>query len=129
MVCVSTFNALTAAPRGVFDPMLATSRMDVKLTQAPAGTQKTFNHVNHDSDETYVIMQGDYSLRVGPQGANTTSIFHARQGDVFTVPKGTPHGDANTQDGYRALLLETPDPSNPLNEWMRRFQRALNPKS
>lgn len=100
------FNALTSAPQGVFTPMLRTEKLDVKLAASGPGTRHAFEHRNVHSSETYVVMQGDYSIRVGPQAAEKR--LEAKAGDVFTIPKGLPHGDSQTRDGYRILLMETP---------------------
>lgn len=121
---IDQFNANQAKPLGVFKPMFTTEKLDVKLSEAKAGRNKSFNHINTDSAETYVVMQGDYNIRVGQPGSDKMVRVEARQGDVFSVPKGVPHGDVTTEKGYRVVLLETP-PRGMLDEWIRKFEKAI----
>lgn len=117
------FNIHTSAPQGVFKPMAQAGPLDVKLSDSPANQQHTFDHINTDSAETYVVVQGDYSLRLGPKGS--PQRLYAKTGDVFVIPRATPHGDSATQNGFRILLMETP----PQPSWLDKIWGLFKPAS
>jgi mannose-6-phosphate isomerase-like protein (cupin superfamily) len=111
------FNAFTSQPQGVFTPLARADRLEVKLDESPPKTAKEFNHINNVSSETYVVLQGDYNIRLGPPGSKER--IEAKTGDVFVVPRSVPHGDVTSRDGYRILLLEAPPQKGLAGLWQK----------
>jgi quercetin dioxygenase-like cupin family protein len=60
-------------------------------------------HVHEHEDETWFVIEGEYTFQVGDQ------MFHAHPGDYVFGPRGIPHRYANrTASLSRALIMVTP---------------------
>lgn len=56
-------------------------------------------HVHHAEDETFVLLEGRLSFRVGDESHDATP------GTVIFVPRGTPHSFANGAGGPARMLF------------------------
>jgi len=59
-------------------------------------------HVHEDTDEFFLVLDGEFDIALRENGTERTVILHA--GDVFVVPKGTEHKPSSP--GGAILMFE-----------------------
>jgi mannose-6-phosphate isomerase-like protein (cupin superfamily) len=86
----------------VYSPRIVTRMNDYDVRIAHAKGEHVW-HVHDETDEFFLVLDGrfDISLR-GADGSETTVVLN--QGDVFVVPRGTPHKPSSP--GGSILMFE-----------------------
>ncbi len=64
----------------------------------PAGEPMIRDHIHTRHDETFVVLEGQYDIRLGDD------IVEAGPGDTVYVPRGTPHTYNNRGPGAARIL-------------------------
>ncbi len=59
-------------------------------------------HVHEDTDEFFLVLDGEFDIALRENGAERTVVLHA--GDVFVVPRGTEHKPSSP--GGAILMFE-----------------------
>lgn len=71
----------------------------------PPGEPRIRDHVHTRHEETFVVLEGEYEVRLGDE------IFVAAAGDYVFVPRGTPHTYRNASSALARVLniINPPD--------------------
>lgn len=64
----------------------------------PAGEPRIRSHVHARHEETFLVLEGEYQLRLGDE------VVIARAGDYVFVPRGTAHSYRNLGSGPARML-------------------------
>ena len=64
----------------------------------PAGEPRIRDHVHARHEETFLVLEGEYKMRLGDE------VVIASAGDYVFVPRGTPHSYRNVGPGPGRML-------------------------